>query len=194
MTGRVTAIVVSFDEERIERSAAGSSSRSTRLVDPRLPPGVRAYYNGSLEISETYNRITLETSASSRRQSLRHGPRDLSRCSAPGGGRCLRIAAVGQRDLDAGPLRAAGLQLQRAQQHDRATDRRAGDRRRRAHHPALRRGAAPRRRRRTRSSRRWRTWPRRSSARAGRRRSGWRRSRRATSWRCGSSASGRRSA
>src|SRR4029453_13550085 len=30
------------------------------VVDPALPAGVRAHYNGSLEISETYNRITLE--------------------------------------------------------------------------------------------------------------------------------------
>src|SRR5207342_507476 len=29
------------------------------IVDPSLPAGVTAYYNGSLEISETYNRITL---------------------------------------------------------------------------------------------------------------------------------------
>ena len=59
--GRVAAIVVSFDEDRIDevRGAVierdpGRSSRS------ELPPGVRAHYNGSLEISETYNRVTLE--------------------------------------------------------------------------------------------------------------------------------------
>ncbi len=42
------------------RSAPASSSRSTTSSIPRLPAGVRAYYNGSLEISETYNRITLD--------------------------------------------------------------------------------------------------------------------------------------
>ena len=33
--------------------------RIHRIVDPRLPPGAEAYYNGSLEISETYNRVTV---------------------------------------------------------------------------------------------------------------------------------------
>jgi predicted RND superfamily exporter protein len=57
--GRVTAIVVSFDEKRIDAVRGGVIQRIHDLVDPRLPPGVAAYYNGSLEISETYNRITL---------------------------------------------------------------------------------------------------------------------------------------
>ena len=57
--GRVTALVVSFDERRIDQVRAGVIQRIHDLVDPRLPSGVRAYYNGSLEISETYNRITL---------------------------------------------------------------------------------------------------------------------------------------
>jgi uncharacterized protein len=56
----VTAIVVSFDEERIDRVRAGVIQRIHDIVDPRLPPGVTAHYNGSLEISETYNRITLQ--------------------------------------------------------------------------------------------------------------------------------------
>jgi hypothetical protein len=58
--GTVTAIVVSFDEDRIDRVRAGVIQRIHDIVDPRLPPGVRAHYNGSLEISETYNRITLD--------------------------------------------------------------------------------------------------------------------------------------
>jgi uncharacterized protein len=57
--GTVTALVVSFDEERIDQVRGGVIQRIHDLVDPRLPEGVRAYYNGSLEISETYNRITL---------------------------------------------------------------------------------------------------------------------------------------
>jgi predicted RND superfamily exporter protein len=57
--GAVTAIVVSFDEKRIDAVRAGVIQRIHDIVDPSLPPGVRAYYNGSLEISETYNRITL---------------------------------------------------------------------------------------------------------------------------------------
>jgi predicted RND superfamily exporter protein len=58
-SGAVTAIVVSFDEARIDKVRGGVIQRIHDLVDPKLPPGVKAYYNGSLEISETYNRITL---------------------------------------------------------------------------------------------------------------------------------------
>jgi predicted RND superfamily exporter protein len=58
-SGSVTAIVVSFDEARIDAVRAGTIQRIHDIVDPALPAGVRAYYNGSLEISETYNRITL---------------------------------------------------------------------------------------------------------------------------------------
>ena len=58
--GTVTAIVVTFDEDRIDEvRGQASSSDIHELVDPRLPPGFDAYYNGSLEISETYNRVTL---------------------------------------------------------------------------------------------------------------------------------------
>jgi len=57
--GTVTALGVSFDERRIDQVRAGVIQRIHDLVDPRLPPGITAYYNGSLEISETYNRITL---------------------------------------------------------------------------------------------------------------------------------------
>jgi len=56
----VTAIVVSFDEARIDAVRAGTIQRIHDIVDPALPRGVTAYYNGSLEISETYNRITLD--------------------------------------------------------------------------------------------------------------------------------------
>ena len=59
-SGTVTAIVVSFDEDRIDAVRGGVIQQIHDLVDPKLPPGIRAYYNGSLEISETYNRITLD--------------------------------------------------------------------------------------------------------------------------------------
>jgi len=55
----VTAMVISFDEDRIDDVRAGVIEQIHQLVDPRLPPGMTAHYNGSLEISETYNRITL---------------------------------------------------------------------------------------------------------------------------------------
>jgi len=55
----VTALVVTFDEDRIDSVRAGVIQRIHNIVDPQLPRGVTAYYNGSLEISETYNRVTL---------------------------------------------------------------------------------------------------------------------------------------
>ena len=55
-----TAIVVSFDEDRIDEVRSGVIQRIHDIVDPALPDGVRAYYNGSIEISETYNRVTLD--------------------------------------------------------------------------------------------------------------------------------------
>ena len=58
--GSTTAIIVGFDEDRIDEVRAGVIQQIHDIVDPRLPTGVRAYYNGSLEISETYNRITLD--------------------------------------------------------------------------------------------------------------------------------------
>ena len=59
-SGTVTAIVVGFDEDRIDAVRAGVIQQIHDIVDPKLPPGVRAHYNGSLEISETYNRITID--------------------------------------------------------------------------------------------------------------------------------------
>src|SRR5829696_189275 len=58
--GKVTAIIVSFDEDRIDKVRGGVIQQIHDIVDPRLPSGLRAHYNGSLEISETYNRITLD--------------------------------------------------------------------------------------------------------------------------------------
>jgi predicted RND superfamily exporter protein len=58
--GTVTAVVVSFDEDRIDEIRGATIQRIHDLVDPALPAGMRAYYNGSLEISETYNRVTLD--------------------------------------------------------------------------------------------------------------------------------------
>jgi predicted RND superfamily exporter protein len=56
----VTAIVVTFDENRIDSVRGGVIQKIHDIVDPQLPRGVTAYYNGSLEISETYNRVTLD--------------------------------------------------------------------------------------------------------------------------------------
>jgi predicted RND superfamily exporter protein len=56
--GTVTALVVTFDEDRIDEARGQVIDQIHQIVDPRLPEGMRAYYNGSIEISETYNRVT----------------------------------------------------------------------------------------------------------------------------------------
>ena len=58
--GTVTAIVVSFDERRVDDVRAEAIARIKSIVDARLPKDFRAHFNGSLEISETYNRVTLD--------------------------------------------------------------------------------------------------------------------------------------
>ena len=57
--GTVTVLSVSFDETRIDDVRGGVIEDIHRVIDPKLPVGMRAFYNGSLEISETYNRMTV---------------------------------------------------------------------------------------------------------------------------------------
>jgi uncharacterized protein len=57
--GTVTAILVSFDEDRIDDVRGRVIDRIHQIVDRSRPEGMQSFYNGSLEISETYNRITL---------------------------------------------------------------------------------------------------------------------------------------
>jgi predicted RND superfamily exporter protein len=57
--GRVTAIVVSFDEDRIDDVRGQVLQDIRNIVEHDRPVGVATYYNGSLEISETYNRVTI---------------------------------------------------------------------------------------------------------------------------------------
>jgi predicted RND superfamily exporter protein len=57
--GTVTVVTVTFDEDRIDEVRGRVINEIHALVDSRLPPGMTAHYNGSLEISETYNRVTL---------------------------------------------------------------------------------------------------------------------------------------
>jgi hypothetical protein len=57
--GTVTVLTVTFDEDRIDDVRGRVIDEIHALVDNRLPSGMQAHYNGSLEISETYNRVTL---------------------------------------------------------------------------------------------------------------------------------------
>ena len=55
----VVSLVVNFDEDRVDAERARTIERVRAVVDRHLTPNLRAYYNGSLEISETYNRVTV---------------------------------------------------------------------------------------------------------------------------------------
>lgn len=57
--GTVTAIVVFFDEARIDDVRAEVLGEIRRLITARLPDGFEAHFNGSLEITEWYNRVTI---------------------------------------------------------------------------------------------------------------------------------------
>jgi uncharacterized protein len=57
--GRVTALVIATDEERIDAVRGEVIERIRRIIDTDRPAGLQAYFNGPLEISETYNRITI---------------------------------------------------------------------------------------------------------------------------------------
>lgn len=57
--GTVAAIIVTFDEDRVDAARSDVLARIRAIVNRRLPAGFEAHYNGSLEISETYNRVTI---------------------------------------------------------------------------------------------------------------------------------------
>jgi predicted RND superfamily exporter protein len=57
--GTVTAVVLTFDEGRIDEVRGRVIDQVKATVETAKPPGFDAFYNGSLEISEAYNRITI---------------------------------------------------------------------------------------------------------------------------------------
>jgi predicted RND superfamily exporter protein len=57
--GTVTAVVVTFDESRIDEVRGRVIDQVKAAVENAKPDGFQAHYNGSLEISETYNRVTV---------------------------------------------------------------------------------------------------------------------------------------
>ncbi len=59
-SGTIAAVVVFFEERRVDDVRAEVLAEIRARVEERLPEGFRAYFNGSLEISETYNRVTLD--------------------------------------------------------------------------------------------------------------------------------------
>lgn len=57
--GRVTAVVITFDEDRIDEVRGEVLANIRAVVERDKPQGFEAHFNGSLEISETYNRVTI---------------------------------------------------------------------------------------------------------------------------------------
>ena len=55
----VTAVVVTFDEDRIDEVRGQVLADIRAIVEQEKPTGLAVFYNGSLEISETYNRVTI---------------------------------------------------------------------------------------------------------------------------------------
>ena len=53
-------LVINFDEDRIDAVRGGVIERIREAVRRHLPPGLTDHYNGSIEISETYNRVTVD--------------------------------------------------------------------------------------------------------------------------------------
>ncbi len=58
--GTVTALIVFFDEARVDDVRAVVLGEIRDRVRARLPEGFEAHFNGSLEITEWYNRVTLD--------------------------------------------------------------------------------------------------------------------------------------
>jgi predicted RND superfamily exporter protein len=58
--GTVTAIVVTFDESRVDAIRGRVVAQVHAVVNQALPAGFEAHYNGSLEFSDTYNRVTVD--------------------------------------------------------------------------------------------------------------------------------------
>ena len=58
--GSVAAVVVTFDEEQLNLSRQQTLDRIYGTVREQLPPGLAVHYNGSIEIDETYNRVTVD--------------------------------------------------------------------------------------------------------------------------------------
>ena len=135
-------VVVTFDEDRIDDVRAGVIERSTRSIDPRLPAGMKAYYNGSLEISETYNRVTLANTKPHGANPGADDRRHLLAVPVVADHRAAGRGRARQRGVDDGPLRGDGVQLQRAGEHAPGAGDDPGHRRRRPHRPALQPRAA----------------------------------------------------
>ncbi|HXG87208.1 MAG TPA: MMPL family transporter [Vicinamibacterales bacterium] len=57
--GQVTAVVVTFDEDRIDEVRGQVLTDIRAIVERDKPAAIEAHYNGSLEISEEYNRVTI---------------------------------------------------------------------------------------------------------------------------------------
>ena len=87
--GRVTAIVVSFDEDRIDKVRGGVIQQIHDVVDPRLPPGVTRVLQrqprDQRDLQPDHARQPAQVHAADLSV---HGPGASTSRSAPGGRRC----------------------------------------------------------------------------------------------------------
>jgi predicted RND superfamily exporter protein len=58
--GRVASILINFDEDRIDAVRGGTIEKIHEIAARDLPAGLALHFNGSIEISETYNRVTVQ--------------------------------------------------------------------------------------------------------------------------------------
>ena len=57
--GTLAAITISFDEEKSDPVRAQILTQARQLAESERPPGVRVHYNGSMEISQEYDRQSM---------------------------------------------------------------------------------------------------------------------------------------
>jgi predicted RND superfamily exporter protein len=57
--GSVVSVVATFDEDRLDRERGAVLARIHETVTAALPDGVSAHYNGTIEVRDTYDRVTI---------------------------------------------------------------------------------------------------------------------------------------
>ncbi len=142
--GTVTAILVSFDEDRIDavrgrRHRSASTSSSTRACPPGMTALLQRQPRDQRDLQPHHAREHAEADAADPAADGRrhlHAVPLVAHHRRPGRGRAR------QRRLDDGPVRADGVHLQHPRQHAAAAGHHPGGRRRRAHRPALQPRAA----------------------------------------------------
>ena len=126
--GRVASILINFDEDRIDAVRGGTIEKIHEIVARDLPAGIAVHFNGSIEISETYNRVTVDNMEKFTPPILLCTLAAIYLMFRSVKKTLLTLLAIGvSLVLDARPLHVDGILLQRPQQHDHLRRRRARD-------------------------------------------------------------------